>query len=683
MSLSLSLQNALQAMQAAQAAVQVSANNVANVNSEGFTRKTVTTQNQAVGGVGTGVRLSTISRVVDENLARQVREQISRTGTLELRQSYLDRTQDMFGTLDSDASIANAIGKLATAVEALAATPESVAGRTDVVSQANDLAGQLRFLTAQLQTMRREADQQVADDVGRANALLERIAGFNGQISSARALGNSSAEIEDYRDTALAELAGIMDIQTFARTDGQVAVMTRTGRPLVDATWVALTHSAAGTVGAGVAWPQQIDGIGYGAAGTDITTEITGGSIAALVQLRDRDLADLQSQLDVLATALSDTVNAVHNSGTSWPPPTSLTGTRAFAAANAPAMSGDFRVTVTDANGTVVETLDIDTALLGDIGDLVAAMDGMANADAALNAKGQLRLAATGGNRISIAGLDSAVTVGNRTVGLAQFLGLNDLFTADADYARYTSQRIADATAPLGLAGTLTVAHAGGATAIAYAAGDSLDDIAATITAALAAENIAATVAPAGAGSRLSIVDDDGDNLFISDSGALATTLALGAGQPGTAGRLAVRADILADPVRLATVQSSADPALGVGDIAFSAGDTRTLDALSAAFSATQSMPAGGGLPSGLMRLGDYAAAIVGHGANLTATAQRETNVATSYRAALEARHASVSQVNIDEEMANLMILQNAYQAAARVTQTVSDMMDALMSIAR
>ncbi|MGE0254117.1 MAG: flagellar hook-associated protein FlgK [Alphaproteobacteria bacterium] len=682
MSLSLSLQNALQAMQAAQAAVQVSSNNIANVNSDGYSRKTVTTQSLAVGGVGTGVRLSTISRVVDENLARQVREQVSRTGALELRQSYLDRTQDIFGTLDSNATIANSIGSLAAAIEQLAATPESVAGRTSVVSKASELTGQLQFLTAQLQTMRREADQQIAADIGRANSLMERIARYNAEISNARALGNSSAEIEDYRDQALTELAGIMDIQTFARNDGQVAVMTRTGRPLVDATWVALSHDGAGTVSAGMTWPQQIDGIGYGAAGTDITAEITGGSVAALIQVRDRDLADLQAQLDVLATAIDDTINAVHNAGTSWPPPVALIGTRSFAAGDAPAMSGDFRVTITDTDGVVVETLDIDTALLADIGDLVAAIDAMANAGAALTAKGQLRIAATGGNRISVAGLDSAVAVGSKTVGLAQFLGLNDLFTADTNYAQYTSQRVADPAAPLGLAGTLTVAHAGGTTAIAYAAGDSLDDIAASLTAALAAENITATVATAGAGSRLSIIDDDGDNLFISDSGALATSLALVAGQPGTAGRLAVRSDILADPVRLATAQSSADPALAVGDVALSAGDTRTLDALSAAFSATQSMPAGGGLPSGLMRLGDYAASIVGQEANLSATARREADVAASYRAALEARHASVSQVNIDEEMANLMILQNAYQAAARVTQTVSDMMDALLSIA-
>ena len=151
-------------------------------------------------------------------------------------------------------------------------------------------------------------------------------------------------------------------------------------------------------------------------------------------------------------------------------------------------------MTIVDTTGAVVETQDIALGGLADINALVAAVNGMANGTASLNANGKIVMSATGSNRIAVNEMTSQVTAGNQTTGLAQFLGLNDLFTLNVDYHDYTADPQNSATTALGLAGTLTVSYPGGSTPIAYAAGDTLTAIAANITAALAAQNITATV---------------------------------------------------------------------------------------------------------------------------------------------------------------------------------------------
>src|SRR5690606_17326598 len=100
-------------------------------------------------------------------------------------------------------------------------------------------------------------------------------------------------------------------------------------------------------------------------------------------------------------------------------------------------------------------------------------------------------------------------------------------------------------------------------------------------------------------------------------------------------------------------------------------------------FSGDQTLTAAGGLPLSTMRFADYAASIISLSATQASDVKAQFEVQESYKISLETMAGNISQVNIDEEMANLMILQNAYQASARITQTVSDMMDVLINIIR
>ena len=394
--------------------------------------------------------------------------------------------------------------------------------------------------------------------------------------------------------------------------------------------------------------------------------------------MRDQTLVDLQAEIDRLAESLSDEVNKLHNAGTAYPPPASLTGSRTVGATDTPTMTGNFRVAATSPTGVIVESLTINLATLvpPTIGQLVTTINGMANATAVIDAQGKVVIAPTGLSRIAVGEETGAVTTGSKTTGMAQFLGLNDFFVSGEAFNAYASDRTASSTTALGLAGTLTINYPGGSTPVAYTAGQSLTTIATNISAALAAQNITATVRQEGAGFRVEISDSDGDNFFIADSASLVSTLNLRSGVPGDAGRIAVHSNIIAN------ADSVASGALA-GSSPISIGDGSTAQAIAAMFNGTVSIAGAGGLATLTTSLTDYGANILSRNAVQTEAVTRQLSVTQGFHEALKARAAGISAVNLDEEMSNMIVLQNAFNASARVTSIVSEMMDVLVNIIR
>lgn len=681
MSLTISLNSALSALSLTQSQMQLVSNNVANASTVGYTRKIAAAVTVSVNGQGAGVRISEIERIVDQNLLRLLRDQLARVGNLDVLNTYFSRVQDLFGTPGNNTDVSHMIGRLGAALESLTSSPELAAGKFDVMSRAQTLTDRLNTLTTEIQTMRQEVDTEISNSVTVINQRLITINELNVQIGNALAIGRSSAGLEDARDVALADLAELMDIQTYTRANGHIIVLTPGARPLVDNGAVTLVHTTVATMDAAVNFPNIIDIISYGVAGADITEEIGGGRIAGLIEMRDQRLTELQSEIDRLTEVLTSSINAAHNASTAFPPPQTLTGTMSFDGTDSPVMAGNFRVTVIDDTGAVVESLDIALGGLADIAALVTAVNGMTNATAALDADGKFVMSATGANRIAVNELTSQVTTGNETTGLAQFLGLNNLLTLNTNYVDYTASPQTSATTALGLAGNLTIDYPGATTVVPYAAGDTLTDIAANITAAMAAQNITASVLSENGKFRLALTDSDGDNFFITDSSTLVSSLNLHTGKIGAAARVGLRADILANPNLLATAQLSGAATLTVGEFVLAAGDSTGVTALAEAFTKGQSFAAAGALPVVTSRLAGYAASIVSLNSTQAANYEAQFQIQEGYKEAIKARSSAISDVNIDEEMSTLLVLQNAYQAAARVSQTVSKMMDVLVNI--
>ena len=685
MSLTAGLLSAVSALNAVQAQFQITSGNIANVNTPGYSKKSVALTNQVIDGRSVGVRLGDVSRIVNDSLVRELRTHIAKLGGLRVQDEYLTRTQSFFGTLDSNSSIGHSLAEFGAAFDAVGATPDSLATRSAAVHAALRTTSQLNLLTENLQAMRTETDREISRTVDRVNRLLGDISDLNQKIGHAAAGGDPAPNLEDQRDQFIVELAEEIDIQYFARTTGEVVIMTQSGRTLLDNQPIPLSHTPAAQISAATTHLSGLSGVLYGSTSVDITDELTSGRLTALLEVRDDTLVDLQAQIDRLAEVLRDQVNALHNDGTAYPPPTSLTGLRSVAATDAPALSGSFRVSVLDASGVVVETLDVNLATLAppNIGELVTQVDGMVNATAAINANGQVSIAATGGNSIAVNELDSSVTTGNASFGLGHYLGLNNLLDDGIDYDLYSSGRQTSDTAALGLAGTLTFNVAGATTNVPYVVGDSLTDIATAISGALGGANITASVVREADGFRLQLLDADGDNFFLSDSGTLTAQANLRPGLPGVAGRLALRQDIQSNPDLLARGELNDAAGLAVGDIGASAGNGDIASAIGTAFTSDLSFASAGGLSSVNLTLEGYAANILAGNAALANAAKSDVNLAESFQATLGNQSAAISQVNLDEELSNIVILQNSYAASARVTSVISELLDTLIQAVR
>lgn len=433
MSLSIARYAATSALMAAETQLSITSANIANADVDGYTRKTATQVSTVSNGIGSGTEITGISSSVDKLLLKSLMQAVSALGAASTTNDYASQLQSYFGSTtgssdSSGTSIASTLASLATAVSNLADTPESSTLKQQVVSALDDVAAQLRDTSSSIQTLRGNADQEIGTAVDTVNSDLATIKDLNSQIVKASAAGQSTADLEDKRNTALQDLSSYMDVNYFVTSNGTMQIYTTSGQTLLDSSVHALSFTKASGVTASSSYPSGgLSGITVD--GTDITSQIKSGSIAALVSQRDSVLPASQSELDEMAVQLADTLNTISNAGTASPPPNSLTGTTAVAAGDALSASGTFRVAVTDGSGNLVSYKDFDLSNYTTVGDLVSAIDGVDGLSAGIDANGHVAIAADdSSNGVAVNEMTSAV--GTEGKGLSDWLGLNDMVSA-------------------------------------------------------------------------------------------------------------------------------------------------------------------------------------------------------------------------------------------------------------
>ena len=428
MSLGLALNSALTGIHTVQSSLQVTSNNIANANTEGFTRKKVAPISLVVAGLGTGVSISGISRQVNESLIRDMRAQLAGIGALRVDDAFYTRMQDLFGSLESGTSLTASVGDLASAFEALAAFPEDNSLRQQVVGDALKLTRQFNNTARDVQVMRTDADQGISESITIINTQLAQISELNTQIARDRAGGQPTVNLEDKRDTAITKLAEFIDIGTFSKPSGELVVMLKTGRVLLDGGPPTLVHTPAAALDVSVTYPGGIGPIDLN--GVDITSELTGGSIGAQIRMRDTTLPGLASELNTLANGIFTEINRIHNDGVAFPPPNTLTGTRTVAAGDAFSATGTTNIAVTNAAGDLVAApIALNLAAYATVGAFVTALNG------ALGANGTASI--VGGNVVidaTVATNGIAINENDTSVGgdgVSHYFGFNDFFTGD------------------------------------------------------------------------------------------------------------------------------------------------------------------------------------------------------------------------------------------------------------
>lgn len=437
MSLEIAQSIAFSGLAATQVRLSVASSNISNADTTGYTEKTATQQASVTGGVGTGVTVTGISGAVDKLLLKSLIGATSDLGSADTANSYLTQLQKLYGSTTSSTSsggttLADAIATLETALTSLAAMPSSTSLQSNVVSALDNIATQLRDTSGSIQKLRGNADKDIASQVGSVNTDLQQIADLNAAIKQQAASGQSTADLEDQRNTALQDIASKMNINYYTASNGDLQVYTTSGQVLVDGNNAhKISYAAAANVTAATTYSAGSSSSGFSAItvnGVDVTGQITSGSIGALITLRDTTLPAAQTQLDQLATQLEAAVNAVSNQGTSVPPPTALTGTASVSSSTALSASGTVRIAVADQKGNLVSYQDLDLSGYATAGDLVTALNGISGVSASIDAAGHLSIKATAsGTGISINQMSSAVGSGGE--GFSDYFGLNDLLT--------------------------------------------------------------------------------------------------------------------------------------------------------------------------------------------------------------------------------------------------------------
>lgn len=517
MSLSATLSTANSSLRAIQTQLAVAASNVANADDVTYSTKTAQQSARVTSGAGTAVDITGIISKVDANLVRSLVAATSTNAAAQTSADYLQSLSDELGSLSSEGSgdtLATALASLESALDQLATTPESASLKSQAVADLDDGLTRLRTASDAAQTLRGNADNAIADEVGTANDTLRTIHGLNQVIMRAKADGDSTATLEDQRNAAVRSLAEQIDVSYFVDSEGAMKVYTGSGQILVGAEVHELSFTATGNVNSAMTYPATLSGITVN--GQDITNALGSGAIAALVDVRDDTLPQIQSDLDDLAVSLRDTLNAIGNSGSASPPPNSLTGSESVSSADSLSASATLRIAVTDTDGLVVTTQDLDLSTYATVGDLVTALNGISGLSASIDSSGALVLQATSA--------DNGIAVAGGTIGSENFsgyFGLNDVVVGEGSEDMAVNTALADdpdrfPVGEMATTGTLAVgdvAVTGGSGALAQAMAEAMrsadfSGAAGTIVAGIGTQLTGATARATSTATSLSTLTD-------------------------------------------------------------------------------------------------------------------------------------------------------------------------------
>lgn len=302
---------------AQQKAMNVTANNIANVNTSGYSRQRAVFTPTApvdVGGVplGGGVQISEVERITDQALNSQLLRERQQLAFDQRKSSGLSRIEGVFGEVGGN-GISSSLGQLFQAVQDLSNNPSGNVERQLVVERATSLADLIRSTNDRLTLLQNDANQSIDGVVKEINTLATQIAGVNRQIFLSEGSGSTASALRDQRDLLMTKLSEKIDFTSFERTDGQVVIFVARGLFLVDggsAGQLQVQPSAAST-------PPRLE-IFHDVSGSiagPVTSLIQGGELGGLIALRDSVLPSQKSQLDQFAFTLADRLNQVHQAG--------------------------------------------------------------------------------------------------------------------------------------------------------------------------------------------------------------------------------------------------------------------------------------------------------------------------------------------------------------------------------
>ncbi|HVV80476.1 MAG TPA: flagellar hook-associated protein FlgK [Pseudolabrys sp.] len=619
MGLSQALAAAVSGLHANQAGLSIVAGNVANANTPGYTRKTINQVAVADSGVNIGVRVGDVQRQLDAFVQKQLRSENAGASYADLRSSFYDQLQQIYGQPGADTSLDSIFNNFTSALQALSASPDDNSARIGVVSSAQLLAQQLNSMSQSVESLREGAESGIANAVGSANDLMKQISALNTQIAQSNQNDTSKATLMDQRDNAIDQLSQILDINVVPGLHDQVSVYTGSGLLLVGDKPATLSFDARGTLDANAQWSADPTKRGVGT----ITLTSPNGTPVDLIETKAIRSGQLAAYLQLRDQDLVQAQNQLD----------------AIASSMASALS-DKTTTGTPVTGPPAGfDIDIGSVLEGNTFNV-------SYTDKLTNTQRQITFVRV--DDPSVLPLTDAATANSndKVVGIDFSGGMASVWS-----------QISNALSTTGIAASNpsgTTLHL-------------VDDGTSRVT--ITNASTTTTVTSFGTG-------DAQLPLFLDQSAAYTGSFrSSGVQSQGFASRITVNAALIADPSKLVTygtVTTAGDSTRPNFILSQLTGSSLTFNPNSGI--GTVNSPYSGTLDGFMRKVIQFQS----DAASTASTLKQGQDVVLS---SLQQRFADNSSVNIDTEMSNLLDLQTAYAANARVMSAVKQMLDTLMNM--
>ncbi len=311
------LSTSVSGLLAFQKALSVTSNNVANVNTPGYSVEAPQFTPQpgettGIGYFGTGVAISSVTRSYSELLAGQMRTSQSSYSSFNAFATSAASIDNMLS--DTTTGLSAQLQTFKNSLQTLANSPTLAASGTAVLSSAQSLAQSIQGYASQINAVDQNVEGQIKSNVQEINSLAGSIATVNGQIAQIQNAGQSPNSLLDQRDQLINQLSQYVSVNTATQSDGTVDVFIGNGQALVSGSTAETLTAIPNQYN-----PTQFD-VGLqtaGSAGTtvDVTSSISGGSLGGLLSARSQVIGPTLNSLGQIAVGIASIVNQQQAAG--------------------------------------------------------------------------------------------------------------------------------------------------------------------------------------------------------------------------------------------------------------------------------------------------------------------------------------------------------------------------------
>ncbi|MBR1194174.1 flagellar hook-associated protein FlgK [Bradyrhizobium sp. AUGA SZCCT0160] len=624
MGLSQALSTAMSGLRATQASLALVSSNVANAETPGYVKKTLNQVAGTTGEFGSSVLINGVNRQLDQYLQTQLRTENSGASYSTIRSTYLANLQNVYGNPDESGTIENAFNTLLTAMQNLSTSPDSQSARIGAVAAAQAMAQQLNSTTQGIQNLRANAENGINDSVITANNAMARIAAINVQLQNNGQTDASTASLLDQRDQYIDQLSQLIDIRTVTNNLNQVTIFTNSGVQLVGTEASQLSFNPQGTMTPNTLYSTDPTKNNVGT----ITINFPHGGSYDMVSTNSIRSGKIAAYLELRDKTLVQAQAQIDQ----------------FAASMSSALS-DKTTAGTAAPGSVAPQAGFDLDLAGLQSGNVIHVTYKNNITGVTHNLSIMRVDDPG-----VLPLTNAATLDPND----EVLGV--------DFSAGMGSVISQLNAALGSTADLQFSNPSGSVLRV------LDDGAPNRSDVTAASVTTTMTSLTSGNVQLPLFTDNGAPY----GGAITAN---GSQQIGLAARISVNTALLGDPSR--TIVYSTNPLTAAGDTARSDFILTQLSSGSYRYSPATGIGTTGAPFTGTLT--NFARQFIsqqGEAANAAKQLADGQNVVLN---TLQNKVSATSGVNIDDEMAHLLALQNAYSANARVMSSIKQMYDTLI----